>query len=213
MTKFFLTGAALFGALTLGAATGHATVFSGTSSFTDTGNGQGGSGVNFTNVLNSPFATTSLTAGGGSSTYINTDFVTVTGTGTSTGTDTVSLVLSFTQPGAGTDDQTGSAKETVNGSFSSGTVTWNGASGGFASDLVSFGDGAEAQVEIFNTTLTADGRDKVSGQVEVKIIDLADPTPVPTPVPEPSSLVLLASALSGIGFIGHRHIRKRACLA
>ncbi len=209
-TKFFLPGAALLGALTLGAATGHATVFSGTATFTDNG---GSNSVNFTETnIDSSFSAT-LTAGGSSNTYVNTDFVTILGTDTGSGTfaDNITLALSFTEPGVGSDDQTGSAQEKTQGNTSSGTVTWSGAVGGVATDLVSFADGALIEVEIFNATLSSDGRDKVNGQVEVKIVDLKDPTP--TPVPEPSSLVLLASALFGIGFVGRRHIRKGVSLA
>jgi PEP-CTERM motif len=209
MTKIFLlAGMSFLGALTLGTTASHATVFGGSASFTSTPNGDPG-WINMTAVFpgsNGNFATSDLTAGG-SETFNS--FVTVTGgLGAASGTANIALDLIFSSPDStGTDNQGGSATMTYNGfTNSTGGVSWTGNNGAYAAQDVTFQDGAKAEVDIYNLSLTQVPGipGEVSGDVKVVIKDLADPAPVP----EPGTLGLLASGLFGLGVISRRHRRN-----
>ncbi len=200
--KFLLAGTAVLGALTLGATASHATVFGGSASFS-----ADPAFVNFTAAFpnsNGAFATNDLTAGG-SQTF--NAFVTITGGLATVGTTStgISLDLAFNSPDStGVDNQAGTGTMTYAGfvSPSTGSVAWTGSNGTYAAQDVTFADGAEAEVDIYDTVLAQNPgiSGQVIGDVEVVIKDLADPTAVP----EPGALSLLASGLFGLGFITRR---------
>jgi hypothetical protein len=208
MQKILLSAIALGFAATTAA---NATVFGGTSSFTDNG---GSSSVNFiATALTNPFATSNITAG---QTYAFPSFATIQGTDTGGGgffgqtyTDNITLSLIFNQPGSATDNQGGTGSETTQAFFGqitgySGEIDWNGDTHFdstlgvyYAQDQITFADGAVALVDIYDTILSGSGNVR-SGNVEVKIVDVKDP------IPEPAGIAMLGIGLLGLGGVVRR---------
>lgn len=186
-------------ALTAGAA--HATVFTGTDTFTDS---TPNNALNLTARYDLDPINFNLTAG---HTFSTLDLLTITSTDTSNGsffgstaTDAIKVTFAFTAPSLGTGSTTGSGSETVFSFFgyidgSTGDISWTN------SNTITFADGAPLSVSLGDTWLSGTDTTK-SGVVAASFRDIKDPASVP----EPMSLAALGSGLIGLGMIR----RKRA---
>jgi hypothetical protein len=199
----------------------HATVFAGSATFADT---------TTTNLLTvtdykSPlsFSTNSLnaTSGGDCGVASNcqyfTGFMTLETTvvnqdghsinNSTTLTDQISLIFNWTSPSTAANTTfAGAVSETVFNQVKNddGSLTWandihSDKNGKYAEQIVTFADGAKIAIDLYDAGLDG-STSALSGQFDMQICDLKDPTAVP----EPASMALLGVGMIGTGVIARR---------
>ena len=187
----------------------NATVFGGSATFTDLTTGNP---LTVTALPNpKTFATGSISAGG--SDYFS-GFMALLTTDTQgglpcffgcTATDQVSLSFSWSSPSSapGTT-QNGSVSQTdfAIASYDNGNLQWANdthvdSNGTYAEQLVTFTDGAQAYVDVYDAAIRGTTTSE-STQFDVRIRDVRDP------IPEPMTLSLLGAGFLGLG-LAKRH--------
>jgi hypothetical protein len=188
--------------------TGNATVFGGSATFTDatTGNPLKVTAVPNTQV----FATADITAG--NSSYF-TGFMALLSADSANGfclfgctnQDNVALTFTWTDPSAAANTvQGGTVTETTfnlarfdNGDLQWANDTHSDLNGQYAEQLVTFNDGAQAYIDIYDSYLTGTTSSRAA-QFDVRITDKTDP------IPEPISMAVFGTGLLGLGLVRRR---------
>lgn len=193
----------------------NATVFSGRAAFTDTSTGN----TLQVNATPNPasFTTPDLAVG---QTYYDAGLITLTTSGNyaslfgATQSDKISLAFTFTSPSpaAGAVTQAGTVSQTeflLSPRFDNGSVDWQNdnysdANGTFARQLVTFGDGSQINLDIYDTDLNGTTTAR-AGQIDIRISN------VRAAVPEPASMAVLGAGLAGLGMVRRRRNPAAAC--
>lgn len=209
MRNFVLSLAGV-GLSVLVAGTAHATVFAGSANFVDQANGNA---LSVSAYPNPATFTTSLTAG--QSDYM-TGFMLLKTTDTQacflgcTNTDPISLTFTWTLPTpANGPSANGTVSETtfLIAAFDSGQLKWAGDTNGnpgtgyYAKQFATFTDGAEAEIDLYDTYLVGTSSSE-GAQFDVRIKDIKDP------IPEPMSVGLFGLGMAGIGFVRRRRAQQ-----
>ena len=212
LASFGLPVVAAVGLSMAAMAPAHATVFAATATFVDQTTGNALTVQANPNPAN--LTTTNLVA---NQSYYKAGFMTLT-TQDSQGadcflggllgcsvTDKVALTFAWTSPSTAANTQfSGSVTETTFdiAKFDNGNLEWahddySDSNGTYAKQLVTFADGAQAEIDLYDTCITGTTSAEAA-QFDVRVIDKKDP------IPEPMSLALLGSGVAGLGMITRR---------
>jgi hypothetical protein len=189
----------------LAAPEAHATLISGTASFTDS---TSGNDVNFTGSFSPASGAFSFNAASGTPGTIN-NFLKISETdsfnpiffGTEFASDTLKIGFSITQPSAGNGSVTGSGSASESFFFfalisADGSIHWNGPAD------IALANGDDLKITLSDGQFDPTARN-ASAYIDLTYLYTAGSSPTGS-VPEPGTLALFGAGLLGLGYVTRR---------